>query len=104
MTKKIIFTFIVTLFFSIQPIFAQRKVCKSADIAFERKQYNTAIEKYKKAMEEELDRQKCRSEKLERQIKWYDERENQLISLNEKQVDLFQTCSLILVIIIGIIF
>ena len=50
MTKKIIFTFIVTLFFSIQPIFAQRKVCKSADIAFERKQYNTAIEKYKKAL------------------------------------------------------
>ena len=50
MTKKIIFTFIVTLFFSIQPIFAQRKVCKSADIAFERKQYNTAIERYKKAL------------------------------------------------------
>ena len=49
MTKKIIFTFIVTLFFSIQPIFAQRKVCKSADIAFERKQYNVAIERYKKA-------------------------------------------------------
>lgn len=47
------------------------------------------LKKYKKAMEEELDRQKCRSEKLERQIKWYDERENQLISLNEKQVDLF---------------
>ena len=50
MTKKIIFTFIVTLFFSIQPIFAQRKVCKSADIAYERKQYNTAIEHYKKAL------------------------------------------------------
>ncbi|MBQ5689206.1 MAG: tetratricopeptide repeat protein, partial [Bacteroidales bacterium] len=50
MTKKIIFTFIVTLFFSVQPIFAQRKVCKSADIAFERKQYNTAIERYKKAL------------------------------------------------------
>ena len=50
MIKKIIFTFIIVLAFSIQPAVAQRKVCKSADIAFERKQYNTAIERYKKAL------------------------------------------------------
>ena len=49
MIKKIIFTFIITIVFSAQPILAQRKACKSADIAFERKQYNTAIERYKKA-------------------------------------------------------
>lgn len=49
MTRKIIFTFIITILFSIQPILAQRKACKSADIAYERKQYNTAIERYKKA-------------------------------------------------------
>lgn len=50
MTRKIIFTFIITLVFSIQPVLAQRKVCKSADIAYERKQYNNAIERYKKAL------------------------------------------------------
>lgn len=50
MTRKIIFTFIITLAFSIQPVLAQRKACKSADIAFERKQYNAAIERYKKAI------------------------------------------------------
>ena len=50
MIKKIIFTFIVTFIFSIQPILAQKKACKSADIAYERKQYNTAIERYKKAL------------------------------------------------------
>ena len=50
MTRKIIFTFIITFAFSIQPILAQRKACKSADIAYERKQYNTAIERYKKAL------------------------------------------------------
>lgn len=50
MTRKIIFTFIITLAFSIQPVLAQRKVCKSADIAYERKQYNNAIERYKKAL------------------------------------------------------
>ncbi len=50
MTRKIIFTFIITLVFSIQPVLAQRKSCKSADIAYERKQYNTAIERYKKAL------------------------------------------------------
>ena len=49
MTRKIVFTFIITILFSIQPILAQRKACKSADIAYERKQYNTAIERYKKA-------------------------------------------------------
>lgn len=46
------------------------------------------LKKYKKAMEEELKHQEFLSEKLERQIKWYDERESQLINLNEKQVDL----------------
>ena len=50
MIKKIIFTFIVTFVFSAQPILAQKKACKSADIAYERKQYNTAIERYKKAL------------------------------------------------------
>ena len=50
MTRKIIFTFIITLVFTIQPVLAQRKVCKSADIAYERKQYNNAIERYKKAL------------------------------------------------------
>ena len=50
MIKKIIFTFIVTFVFSVQPILAQKKACKSADIAYERKQYNTAIERYKKAL------------------------------------------------------
>lgn len=49
MTRKIFFTLIITFVFSIQPILAQNKACKSADIAFERKQYNTAIERYKKA-------------------------------------------------------
>ncbi|MBR5216562.1 MAG: OmpA family protein [Bacteroidales bacterium] len=49
MTRKIFFTLIITFVFSIQPIIAQNKACKSADIAFERKQYNTAIERYKKA-------------------------------------------------------
>ncbi len=49
MIKKLFFTFIVIISFSIQPVAAQYKACKSADIAFERKQYNTAIEKYKKA-------------------------------------------------------
>ncbi len=49
MLKKIFFTFIVIISFTIQPVAAQRRACKSADIAFERKQYNTAIEKYKKA-------------------------------------------------------
>ena len=50
MTRKVFFTFIITLVFSIQPVLAQRKACKSADIAYERKQYNTAIERYKKAL------------------------------------------------------
>ena len=50
MIKKIIFTFIIAIAFSIQPVLAQRKACKSADIAYERKQYNTAIEHYKKAL------------------------------------------------------
>ena len=49
MTRKIFFTLIITFVFSIQPILAQNKACKSADIAFERKQYNTAIVRYKKA-------------------------------------------------------
>lgn len=49
MTRKIFFTLIITFVFSIQPIIAQNKACKSADIAFERKQYNTAVERYKKA-------------------------------------------------------
>ncbi len=49
MTRKIFFTLIITLVFSVQPILAQRKACKSADIAYERKQYNAAIERYKKA-------------------------------------------------------
>lgn len=49
MTRKIFFTLIITFVFSIQPILAQNKACKSADIAYERKQYNTAIERYKKA-------------------------------------------------------
>lgn len=49
MNKKIFFTLIITIILNIQPIFAQRKACKSADIAFERKQYHSAIEKYKKA-------------------------------------------------------
>lgn len=49
MIRKIIFTLIITSVFCVQPVSAQRKVCKSADIAFERKQYNTAIEQYKKA-------------------------------------------------------
>ena len=49
MIKKIIFTILITITFTIQPVIAQRRVCKSADIAFERNQYNTAIEKYKKA-------------------------------------------------------
>ena len=44
------FTFIIAIAFSIQPVLAQRKACKSADIAYERKQYNTAIEHYKKAL------------------------------------------------------
>lgn len=50
MIKKIIFTILVTISFCAQPISAQKRVCKSADIAFERKQYNSAIEKYKKAI------------------------------------------------------
>ena len=49
MIKKIIFTILITITFTIQTVIAQRRVCKSADIAFERNQYNTAIEKYKKA-------------------------------------------------------
>ena len=49
MIRKIVFTFIITFIFCIQPILAQQKACKSADIAYERKQYNTAIELYKKA-------------------------------------------------------
>ncbi len=50
MTRKIIFTFIVIFVLCIQPVLAQKKGCKSADIAYERKQYNAAIEKYKKAL------------------------------------------------------
>ena len=49
MIKKIIFTLIITIIGFFQPALAQRKASKSADIAFERKQYNVAIEKYKKA-------------------------------------------------------
>ena len=49
MIKKIIFTLIITIIGVVQPALAQRKASKSADIAFERKQYNVAIERYKKA-------------------------------------------------------
>lgn len=49
MIKKIIFTLIITIIGVVQPALAQRKASKSADVAFERKQYNVAIERYKKA-------------------------------------------------------
>lgn len=50
MIKKFILILVITIIGSTQSSFAQnRKVCKSADIAFDRKQYNAAIEKYKKA-------------------------------------------------------
>lgn len=58
MTRKVFFTFIITLVFSIQPVLAQRKACKSADIAYERKQYNTAIERYKKALKKNSKKKK----------------------------------------------
>ena len=58
MTRKIIFTFIITLAFCTQPVLAQKKACKSADIAYERKQYNTAIERYKKALKKNNQKKK----------------------------------------------
>lgn len=49
MIKKGFFTLIITIICSVQPALAQRKATKSADTAFERKQYSAAIERYKKA-------------------------------------------------------
>lgn len=50
MIKKVIFALIITIIAgTTQPIIAQSRLSKSADIAFERKQYNVAIERYKKA-------------------------------------------------------
>ena len=49
MIKKVILILIITIL-GIAPANAQRRnPSKSADIAFERKQYNVAIERYKKA-------------------------------------------------------
>ncbi len=50
MLKKLFLLFIITIIGIAQPANAQkRNPSKSADIAFERKQYNVAIERYKKA-------------------------------------------------------
>lgn len=50
MIKKVILILIITILGIAQPANAQRRSpSKSADIAFERKQYNLAIERYKKA-------------------------------------------------------
>lgn len=50
MIKKILPILIITIFGVSQPIMAQRhNPSKSADLAFERKQYSMAIERYKKA-------------------------------------------------------
>lgn len=50
MIKKIFLILIITIFGVLQPIRAQRRnPSKSADLAFERKQYSLAIERYKKA-------------------------------------------------------
>ncbi len=51
MSKKLFLILIVMLLGSLQPIEAQRRSpAKNADIAFERGQYNLAIERYKKAI------------------------------------------------------
>ena len=65
MIRKIVFTFIITFIFCIQPILAQQKACKSADIAYERKQYNTAIERYKKALKKNSKKKKSIRELLD---------------------------------------
>ena len=50
MLKKLFLLFIIIIIGIAQPANAQkRNPSKSADIAFERKQYNVAIERYKKA-------------------------------------------------------
>ncbi|MBR5604345.1 MAG: OmpA family protein [Bacteroidales bacterium] len=50
MLKKLFLILIVIVLGAAEPVCAQRKSpSKSADIAFERKQYNVAIERYKKA-------------------------------------------------------
>ena len=49
MLKKIFLIFIITILGVGQADAQRRNPSKSADIAFERKQYNIAIERYKKA-------------------------------------------------------
>lgn len=50
MVKKIFLILVISLIASIEPVSAQRRSpSKSANQAFERKQYNVAIERYKKA-------------------------------------------------------
>ena len=50
MIKRVILILTILIIGFIEPLNAQRRSpSKSADIAFERKQYNTAIERYKKA-------------------------------------------------------
>ena len=49
MLKKLFLILIVIILGAAEPVCAQRRnPSKSADIAFERKQYNVAIERYKK--------------------------------------------------------
>ena len=50
MLKKLFLILIVIVLGAAEPVCAQRRnPSKSADIAFDRKQYNVAIERYKKA-------------------------------------------------------
>ena len=49
MIKKVILILIITILGIASANAQKRNPSKSADIAFERKQYNVAIERYKKA-------------------------------------------------------